>query len=132
MREIASKKPTVTELGAKIPIHPGNMPRPVLRGAGGAFTPNEAYGRWIERARGFNAGLQDQVIVQGLDTSSLTLPTVRVPGKVERPMGYSLPTGNSDSARRTRRGRMNRMQREAIKTNQMRNRNVNRRQNFPS
>jgi hypothetical protein len=153
MREIAEKSPTRVELGSTIPIHPGTMPRPTTRGQGGAFAPNEAYGRWKERARKFNAGLEDQRIIQGhssvvpggtgLEPGSANitglegtenfpaLPKVRVPGKSERPRGFQLPTGNSRTARKTRRGMINRIQGEAIKLNEARNRNLNRRQKFP-
>jgi hypothetical protein len=154
MRDIAEKSPTRVEIGPTIPIHPGTMPKPVTRGEGGAFAPNEAYGRWKERARTFNAGLEDQRIIQGHNaivpggtglepgstrltgfegTNNLPeLPKIRVPGKMERPRGFNLPRGNSATARRTRRGMINRMQGEAVKLNEARNRNINRRQNFPS
>jgi hypothetical protein len=139
MKNVADVRPGVVEIGPTIPISPGSMPRSSVKGPNGKFTSNPAYGKWKEKARKFNVGIESQSILQPhketLPDGSPNfppLPKVTVPGAAQRAHGYELPKGNTRTANKTRRGMINRMHREAIKENDMRNRNLSRRQKFPS
>jgi hypothetical protein len=120
----------VVEIGATIPIHPGKQPSPTRR-VNNKIASNPAYDAWKERARKFNAGVEEQAIAMG-QHGDIPLGKVKVPGKAQRARGFELPKGNGRTALKSRQGMIRRMHREALRINNMRNRNINRRQNFPS
>ena len=139
MKDVADVRPGVVEIGPTIPIKPGSMPRSSVKGPNGKFMDNPEYGKWKEKARKFNAGIESQSILQPhketLPDGSPNfppLPKVSVPGAAQRAHGYELPKGDTRTANKKRRGMINRMHREAVQANAMRNRNLSRRQKFPS
>jgi hypothetical protein len=128
--EPAKKKTVQLTVGDNIPTRPsGPRPAPTVRGAGGKFEPNEEYGKRKQADTDFNAGLEDQRIIQNhsaaqFDTHRVDIAgdqKINVPGKPMRATGYG-PTNPRTGT--TNKVQMGTIQKTAQKIDEIRTRNA--------
>jgi hypothetical protein len=129
-KEPAEKKAVQITFGDNIPWRPsGPRPAPTVRGAGGRRESNEEYGKRKQAETDFNAGLEDQRIIQNhsaaqFDTHRFDIAgdqKIKVPGKPMRATGYG-PTNPRTGT--TNKAQMGKIQETAQKIDEIRTRNA--------
>lgn len=128
--EPAEKKTVQLTVGDNIPKRPsGPRPAATVRGAGGKFEPNAPYGERKQAETDFNAGLEEQRIIQNhsaaqFDTHRVDIAgdqKIKVPGKPMRATGYG-PTNPRTGT--TNKAQMGTIQKTAQKIDEIRTRNA--------